>query len=219
MEPSLTGAPASVDDRPPSASRLPAFALALALADEAFVLAAPRLRETALADDALLLARSCLALVVLALPLVALLHARRRPRGEELALLLVLVAERTAVSAAHRPWSPGRFDGSREALTAAASTVLGGVPWGGLGAWALAAGLTFGAYAATRANFSRTISAIFGALTLLFASGATLVYASGAGEAWFEPSSARTSAPCPAPPQVPEPPKEMENGSENRDPK
>jgi hypothetical protein len=219
MEPSLTGVPASVDDRPASAPLLSAFALALALADEGVVLAAPRLPETTIAADALLYARTGVAVVVLALPLLALARAPRRPSAGDVTALLVLVAERTAVSAVHRPWSPGRLDSSREALTAAASTVLGGVPWGGLGAWVLAAGLAFGAYAATRANFSRAISAICGALTLLFASGATLVYASGAGEAWFEPSSARTAAPCPAPQLVPETPKEMENGSENRDPK
>lgn len=197
-----------------------AAALALVLVDEALVLVAPRMPETFLASRASALVRLAIAALVVLGPVLAVARARRGPRPAEAWALVALLAERTAASAAHRPWAPGGHEAAREALVAAASTLRGGVPVGGLVAFALAFALAAVAgWATSAAHFPRALPKVFVALTLLFASGATLVYASGAGESWLEPSAAGTPAPCPAPREAPESPKEMENGSENRDPK
>jgi hypothetical protein len=218
MAPSLTGEPRSVDDRARFGSAL-IVALAAVLVDEVLVLLSPRMPELVLASRGSELARLAIAAVALAAPLLALASSRRGPRPSEAAALVVLVAERTAASSSHRPWSPGGLEGAREALVAAASSVHDGVPWGGIAAFFLAFALGACAAWASSAKLPRPLSRIFVALTLLFATCAALVYASGAGESWFEPPTARTTAPCPAPRGAPEPPKEMQNGSENRDPK
>ncbi len=197
------------------------------LVDEAFVLVAPRFSENALSSAVIAGGRAGAALLVLAALPIAAVHSLATARArstERLGLAdavawVALVADRIAGSDGHRPWLPGRLDASREALVQAASTVWQGVPVGGLVAWTLTAGLVFAAAHAFRATFSRIPSAIAGTVTLLFVGGATLVYASGAGEAWLERPVARTSAPCPPPQRSPEPPKEIENGSEKRDPK
>jgi hypothetical protein len=194
MAPSLTGASAPVDDR-----RTLAAVLVAVLADEALVVWSPRLTEPFLASPlAGVLRALVVALVVVALPL-AWAKLRRPPRAGAALAWLVLVAERAAASATGFPWFPGRYDAAREALVARASSLAGSVPVGGLVAFALAVGLSWVALEATRANFPRLFSKICVALTLLFATGLTLVYASGAGEAWLEPSLARTSASCPSP--------------------
>ena len=217
MEPSLTGEQPSVDDRHATAAL--ALGLAFVMVDEAFVVASPCASESFLALPVFASLRTLVAVVALVLPIVAIVRVKRLPTIGDVAVLAVLGVERTFASATHRPWVPGRLDGAREALTAAATVAHGGVPWGGLAAWTLGFALVFCAWKTTRTIFTRRFSTICVAVTLLFASGLTLVYASGAGETWFEASCARASAPCPAPQRALEPPKEMQNGSENRDPK
>jgi hypothetical protein len=197
-----------------------AAGLALALVDEALVLLAPRMQETFLASRASGLVRLAFAAAVVLGPAFAVARARRAPSPAEAWALAVLVLERTAASASHAPWAPGGHEAAREALVAAASAVRGGVPVGGLVAFALALALAAVAgWSASAAHFPRALPKLFFALTLLFASSATLVYASGAGESWLDPPTAGTAAPCPAPREAQESPKEMHHGSENRDPK
>jgi hypothetical protein len=176
--------------------------------------------EPFLASRAPALLRLAVAALVLLGPALALASLRRVPRPAEAWALVVLVVERTAASASHRPWFPGGYEAAREALVASASTVYGGVPVGGLAAFGLAFALAaVAAWATSAAHFPRAFAKVFFALTLLFATSATLVYASGAGESWLEPAATGIPTPCPAPREAPESPKEMENGSENRDPK
>lgn len=197
MAPSLTGASAPVDDRRTPA--VLAVALAAVLADEALVVVSPRLSEPLLASLAAALVRLAVAaLVLLALP-AAWAKARRAPTAAEALAWGTLVAERSVASATGIPWFPGRYDAAREALVARASWLHGAVPVGGLASFALTVGLGAVALRATRANFPRLFSKICVALTLLFATGLTLVYASGAGEAWLEAPLARTTASCPSP--------------------
>lgn len=197
MAPSLTGVSAPVDDR-----RMPAAlagALAAVFADEALVLVSPRFSEPFLASALASALRALVVAVALLAAPLAWASARRRASAAEGLAWLVLVAERAAASSSGFPWAPGRYDAAREALVARVSWLAGAVPVGGLLAFALAAGLAGVARLSTRANFPRLFSTICVVLTLLFATGLTLVYASGAGEAWLEPSLARTTASCPSP--------------------
>jgi hypothetical protein len=176
-----------------------AWSLAALLTDEALVVLSPRFGEPFLASIAAGVLRSSAVALALLGPVLAWARARRGPSPWELLAYGVVVAERAAASASGIPWFPGRFDAAREALVLRASWLGGAVPVGGLGAFALTVGLALVAALGTRANFPRLFSKICVVLTLLFATGLTLVYASGAGEAWLEPSLARTSASCPSP--------------------
>lgn len=209
----LTGAPSSVISRALVAS------LVCVLLDETIVLWSGNLQENTLAAGWMAGLRVGLSAAAILGPVGASAFAKTVPRLRDVAALLALLLERTAASATHQPWNPARADASREMLVATASFVSAGIPWGGLGAFGLTAALGFAAFESARANFSRGVSGIFVGVTLLFATGVTLVYATGCGEAWFEAAPAQSTVPCAASQAVLEPPKEMDNGSEKRNPK
>ena len=176
-----------------------AVALVAILADEALVLVSPGFSEPFLASVVAAAARSVVLVVALVPVPLVWARSRRRPSATASLAWVTLVAERAVASASGIPWLPGRFDAAREALVSRTTWVHGTVPVGGLLAFALTLALGGAAREAGRANNRRLFSNICVALTLLFATGLTLVYASGAGEAWLEPSLARTSASCPSP--------------------